>query len=204
MSKMENDEARIRDAFYNTCDALNQQAKPESLKEQWWFEAGYKAALQQAKPKQGVGDYNAWLIEQRDSNGKPTWLSHYGFTTFTDNAWDALHFSRKQDAEHFADSDGSDYVLYITEHSFPSTTQPIPVEPKQAQVGVDDTRCSDCPCRYGIHCKSKLRAKLEANQALLRVASKALEEAKPHVRTYASSRAARRKIDEALKQIGEV
>lgn len=62
--------------------------------------------------------YYAWLIEQRDNNGKPTWLCNPYFPEFTDNAWDALHFGRKSDAEAYADSET--YTLYISEHAFPS------------------------------------------------------------------------------------
>lgn len=72
---------------------------------------------QQPKP---VGDktYYAWLIEQRDANGKPTWLCNPYFPEFTDNAWGALHFGRKSDAEAYAGSKTCD--LYITEHAFPA------------------------------------------------------------------------------------
>jgi hypothetical protein len=84
--------------------------------------------------KQPMGDYNPWLIERRDENGKPTWLCSGYLPEFTDNAWKALHFGRQEDAEEFADSDGSDYVLYITRHGFPS---PVAAQPS-AVVGEEE------------------------------------------------------------------
>lgn len=82
--------------------------------------SGDRAALQSVA-SQGARkekSYYAWLIEQRDDNGKPTWLCNPYYPEFIDNAWEALHFGRKRDAEAYADSEI--HVLYITEHAFPA------------------------------------------------------------------------------------
>jgi hypothetical protein len=83
--------------------------------------------------------YYAWLIEQRDSNGKPTWLKIDNFIhEQTDNAWEALHFGRKVDAEAYA-AGNEDEVIYITEHAFQG--------PKVAALSTrSDASAAECTC----------------------------------------------------------
>ena len=67
--------------------------------------------------------YEAWLIEfKHQENGVPSYLS--GLTSDfneqrTTDAWDALHFGRKQDAETIIRALGwTDVAATATEHMF--------------------------------------------------------------------------------------
>lgn len=58
-----------------------------------------------------------WLIEFREAN-RPTWWDGRGPNTSTNDANDAIRFSRKQDAERVASLGFMKRKYIITEHSW--------------------------------------------------------------------------------------
>lgn len=84
------------------------------------------------------GDYTAWLVEQEE-NGETLYLQFKDrIYNFTRNADEALHFTRKEDAEDMAKLNSN---LKAVEHMWPKPSKPAPVaapETDAGEIGRDD------------------------------------------------------------------